>query len=145
MVSGFDHSRLRTWFAAAALLAAHAASSPAAPPTTAAASSTGPASLTIPSNDYPTYARVQYVEECMVQSGGSEADLYKCSCAIDRIASRLKYDQFVEASTYARYATLGGENGGVFRDHPLAQQQARLMRSIESAAWHACGLRPPAH
>lgn len=80
----------------------------------------------------------------MVRSGGSEADLYKCSCAIDRIAARLNYDQFVEASTYAHYATLGGENAGVFRDHPLAQQQAKLMRSIEKAAWRACGLRAPA-
>lgn len=79
----------------------------------------------------------------MVRSGGSEADLYKCSCAIDRIAAHLTYDQFVEASTYAHYATLGGENGGVFRDHPRAQQQAKLMRSVESAAWHACGLPPP--
>ena len=77
----------------------------------------------------------------MVRSGGSEADLYKCSCAIDRIAVHLTYDQFVEASTYAHYATLGGENAGIFRDHPLAQQQAKLMRTVESAAWHACGLR----
>ncbi len=80
----------------------------------------------------------------MSRSGGSEADLYKCSCAIDHIATRLTFDQFVEASTYARYATLGGENGGIFRDHPLAQQQAKLMRSVESAAWRACGLPPPA-
>lgn len=81
----------------------------------------------------------------MVRSGGSEADLYKCSCAIDRIASRLTYDQFVEASTYSNNATLAGENGGIFRDHPLAQQQAKLMRSVETAAWRACGLHPPAH
>ena len=80
----------------------------------------------------------------MVRSGGSEAALYKCSCAIDRIAARLSYDEFVEASTYAHYATLGGENGGIFRDHPLAQQRAALMRTVESAAWRACGLRPPA-
>lgn len=80
-----------------------------------------------------------------MRSGSSEADLYKCSCAIDHIAAHLTYDQFVEASTYARYATLGGENGGIFRDHPLAQQQAALLRSVESAAWHACGLQSPAH
>ncbi len=82
----------------------------------------------------------------MVHSGGTEADLYKCSCAIDRIAMQLTYDQFVEASTYSHYATLGGENAGIFRDHPRAQQQAKLMHSIESAAWHACGLpAPPGH
>ena len=141
MVSRFDQLRIPAWIAAAALLTAYGTSSAAAPPTSAAVRTATTAS---PASDYPTYARVQYVEECMARSGRSEADLYKCSCAIDRIAAHLTYDQFVEASTYARYATLGGENGGVFRDHPLAQQQAKLMRSEESAAWHACGLPPPA-
>ena len=159
MVSRFDHSRLRPWIATAVLIAAHAASSPAAPPN-APASSAGPANASVPANaaapagaashksrtnDYPTYARVQYVQECMVRNGGSEAALYKCSCAIDRIASRLSYDQFVEASTYSNNSTFAGENGGIFRDHPLAQQQAKLMRSVEEAAWHACGLHQPAH
>lgn len=133
MVSRFDQSQLRASIAATLLLAVQAASCPAAPPTTAPVRASS-------ASDYPTYARVQYVQECMVRSGGSEADLYKCSCAIDRIAAHLTYDQFVEASTYAHYATLGGENGGIFRDHPLAQQQATLLRTVESAAWHACGL-----
>jgi hypothetical protein len=145
MVSRFDQSRVSPWIATAALLAAYAASSPAAPPTTADVRAASTASIASASSDYPTYARVQYVQECMVRSGGSEAALYKCSCAIDRIAAHLTYDEFVEASTYAQYATLAGENGGIFRDHPLAQQQAKLMRSVESAAWHACGLGAPTH
>jgi hypothetical protein len=129
MVSGFDHSRLRPWIAAAALLAAYAAPSPGAPP----------------ANDYPTVARVQYVEACMLAHHGTTADLYKCSCAIDHIAARLTYDQFVEASTYANYATLGGENGGIFRDHPTAQSSAKLYRTVEAGAYRACGLPPAAH
>ena len=140
MVSRFDHSRLRPWIAVAALLCTLSVTCAAAPPKTASA----PPKAASPANDYPTYARVQYVEDCMGRNGGSQANLYQCSCAIDRIAARLNYDQYVEASTYAHYASLGGENAGIFRDHPLAQQQAKLMRSVESAAWHACGLRPPA-
>lgn len=80
----------------------------------------------------------------MVRHGGSQAALYKCSCAIDRIATRLTYDQFVEASTYAQNATLGGENAGIFRDHPLAQRSAKLFRTVEAGAYHACGLPAPA-
>jgi len=137
MVSRSDHSRLIAWIAAAALLAGYAALSADAQPAIVA----GHAATA--SNDYPTYARVQYVEECMVRNKGNEADLYKCSCAIDRIAAHLTYDQFVEASTYAHYATLSGENGGIFRDHPLAQQQAKLLRSVENAAWRSCGLSTP--
>src|SRR6185437_16519449 len=33
-------------------------------------------------NDYPTYARVQYVQDCAARAGGSQADVYKCSCVI---------------------------------------------------------------
>jgi hypothetical protein len=147
MGSRNDHSQLSSWGAAAVLLLAYAAPSPGGPPapvkgdTASASASAHPAG---PANDYPTYVRVQYVEQCMGRNGRSEAALYKCSCAIDRIAARLTYDQFVEASTYAQYATLGGENAGIFRDHPLAQQRAKLLRTVESAAWRACALPPPA-
>jgi hypothetical protein len=144
MESRIDHSSLCPRTAAAVLLLASAAPSAAGPPV-AAVGHTPPVSTppARPVNDYPTYVRVQYVERCMVRNGGSEAALYKCSCAIDRIATRLTYDLFVEASTYAQYAALGGENGGIFRDHPLAQERAKLLRTVESAAWHACGLPPP--
>src|SRR5688572_27294858 len=54
-------------------------------------------------NDYPTYARVEYVNDCVVRSG-KLASLYQCSCAIDRIAQRLSYESFVEASTFAKYS-----------------------------------------
>jgi hypothetical protein len=140
------HSQVPPWAAAAVLLLAFAAPSLGGPPAPAeadTASVSTSAHPVGPVNDYPTYVRVQYVEQCMVRNGGSEAALYKCSCAIDHIAARLTYDQFVEASTYAQYATLGGENGGIFRDHPLAQQRAKLLRTVESAAWRACALPPP--
>jgi hypothetical protein len=94
-----------------------------------------------PRNDYPTSARVEYVQECIVKNGGNLADLYKCSCAIDRMADHLTYDDFVEAGTFARYATLGGEGGGIFRDPDRAKEKARLYRSIEADAYRVCGLK----
>jgi len=97
-----------------------------------------------PKNDYPTSARVEYVQECIGRNGGNLADLYKCSCVIDRLADHLTYDEFVEASTFARYATLGGEGGGEFRDPDRAKQQAKLYRNLETEAYRACGLKPPA-
>ena len=48
-------------------------------------------------HDYPTVARVEYVNECIGQNGGKLEALYQCSCAIDRIAAPLSYDEFVEA------------------------------------------------
>jgi hypothetical protein len=94
-----------------------------------------------PRNDYPTSARVEYVQECVAKNGGEFANLYKCSCAIDRMAERFTYDDFVEAQTFAHYSTLGGEGGGIFRDPDHAKERAKLFRSVEADAYRACGLK----
>jgi hypothetical protein len=93
-----------------------------------------------PSNNYPTVARVEYVQECLNRAAGPTANLYSCSCVIDRIAEKLGYDDYVEDSTFAKYATLPGEGGGIFRDTDEAKQKAKLFRSIESDAYRACNL-----
>ncbi len=97
-----------------------------------------------PRNDYPTYARVQFVQDCAARAGGSQADVYKCSCVIDKLAEHLTYDEFVEASTFAHYATLPGEGGGIFRDPPEAKDQTKRYRTLEADAYRACGLKAPA-
>jgi len=93
-----------------------------------------------PVNDYPTVARVEFVQECIRQHGGQLANLYQCSCAIDRIANALSYDEFVEASTYAKYSGLPGEGGGIFRDSDTAKQLAKRYRDTEAEAYRSCGL-----
>jgi len=93
-------------------------------------------------NDYPTSARVEFVQDCMGREGGQLATLYKCSCVIDRLAQRLSYDDFVEAQTFAHYSTLPGEGGGIFRDPDRAKERAKLYRSLESEAYRNCGLKP---
>jgi hypothetical protein len=93
-------------------------------------------------NDYPTTARVEYVQDCIGRHGGKLEDLYKCSCVIDRLAQKLTYDEFVEAATFAHYSTLPGEGGGIFRDTDTAKQKAKLYRTLESESQKACGLGP---
>jgi hypothetical protein len=93
-----------------------------------------------PANDYPTVARVEFVQECITQHGGKLANLYQCSCAIDRIANAMSYDEFVEASTYAKYSTLPGEGGGIFRDSDTARQKAKRYRETQAEAYRSCGL-----
>jgi hypothetical protein len=94
-----------------------------------------------PRNDFPTSARVEYVQECIAKNGGNLSDLYKCSCAIDRMAERFTYDDFVEAQTFAHYSTLGGEGGGIFRDPDHAKERAKLFRTVEADAYRSCGLK----
>lgn len=96
-----------------------------------------------PANNFPTLARIEYVRECMNRSGGGESSLYQCACAIDRIADKLTYDEYVEASTFARYATLPGEGGGIFRDTDDAKKKAKLFHSIEDEAFRLCNVPKP--
>jgi hypothetical protein len=93
-----------------------------------------------PAHDYPTIARIEYVQECMNRAGAQQNTMYQCACAIDRIAEKLTYDEFVEASTFAKYATLPGEGGGIFRDTDEAKKKAKLFRTIESDAYRACNV-----
>ena len=93
-----------------------------------------------PVHDYPTVARVEFVQECIAGHGGRLENLYQCSCAIDRIANAMSYDEFVEASTYARYSSLGGEGAGIFRDSDKARQLAKRYREVEAEAYRTCGL-----
>ena len=55
----------------------------------AALSMAAPTRGDAPAHDYPTAARVEYVQECMSRNGGSLATLYQCSCVIDQMAALL--------------------------------------------------------
>ncbi|HEY5756185.1 MAG TPA: hypothetical protein VIU34_10190 [Steroidobacter sp.] len=94
-----------------------------------------------PVHDYPTQARVEFVNECIATHGDTLSSLYQCSCAIDRIADRLGYEEFVEASTFAKYSSLPGEGGGVFRDSEEAKKKGKLYREVEAQAFSACGVK----
>jgi hypothetical protein len=94
-------------------------------------------------HDYPTSARVEYVQECMSRNGGQIAFLYKCSCALDRIAKDLTYENFVEWGTLSRNASLAGERAGVFRDSDEVREKTKKYRAIEDNAYKSCGLSAP--
>jgi hypothetical protein len=93
-----------------------------------------------PTHDYPTHARVEYVQECIATHGGKLSNLYQCSCALDRIAQTLSYDDFVESSTFAKYSSLPGEGGALFRDSDRARAMAKRYRETEAQALRSCGL-----
>lgn len=93
-----------------------------------------------PANNYPTTARVEFVNDCIARNGGKLSQLYQCSCVIDDIANTLSYDEFVEVQTFSKYATLPGEGGGIFRDSDEAKAKAKRYREIEKNAYRACGL-----
>src|SRR5256714_15656407 len=84
-------------------------------------------------HDYPTTGRVEYVLECMQRNGAKQEFLYKCACVIDEIAQKYAYDDFVEASTAARYQSLAGERAGDFRDPPQVRQMRKRRLQTRAA------------
>jgi hypothetical protein len=94
-----------------------------------------------PVHSYPTQARVEYVNECIAKHDDSLANVYQCSCTIDRIADVLTYDEFVTAITFARYSGLPGEGGAVFRDSDEARSTAKRYRELEKQVQRECGLQ----
>jgi hypothetical protein len=75
----------------------------------------------------------------MDDNGHDFVNVYKCSCVIDRIAQVLPYDDFVEQSTFAKYATLGGEGGAEFRID-RAKAQTKKFLTLQADAYRACGV-----
>jgi hypothetical protein len=112
----------------------------AAPPAWAAGDASAPAAPAGGYN-YPTQGRVEYVLGCMDDNGHDFANVYKCSCVIDKMAAVLPYDEYVNQMTFAKYATLGGEGGAEFRVD-RAKAQTKKFRTLQTSAYQACGLAP---
>ena len=91
-------------------------------------------------NDFPTADRVEFVLECMQRNAGKQEFVYKCACVIDEIAQKYSYDDFVEAATAARYQSLGGERGGVFRDPPQTREAAKRFMQVQGEAMKRCNV-----
>jgi lysyl-tRNA synthetase class II len=89
-------------------------------------------------NDYPTAARADYVFGCMAANGQSRAALEKCSCSIDRIASILPYEKYVEAETVLSLRQTGGERLAIFRTAPIAKILVADLRRAQAEAEIRC-------
>jgi hypothetical protein len=92
-------------------------------------------------NDFPTHARVEFALECMRENQGiAQEAIYKCSCAIDAIATQVDYDTWVDLSTIANATTIAGERGGVMRDMKDGRKMIARFREIQDKAKKGCFL-----
>jgi hypothetical protein len=92
-------------------------------------------------NDFPTQARVEFVLTCMRESKAPQPEaMYKCSCAIDAIADKVTYSQWVDLSTVANGITIAGERGGVMRDMKDGRKLAASFRELQDNAKKSCFL-----
>lgn len=94
-------------------------------------------------NDFPTVARVTYVQECMRNNPGPNYEMVnKCSCALDRFAQTTSYDDYTTMATIANAMTIGGERGNDLRDNDSLKPKLKRFREEQSKAQEACFIRP---
>ena len=53
-------------------------------------------------NDFPTYARSEFVFACMSSNANNRDFMAKCSCAVDEIAKRISFKEYAQAEAIAR-------------------------------------------
>ncbi len=95
-------------------------------------------------NDFPTVERVVYVQDCMRENPGPSFEMMnKCSCALDRIASEVKYEDFVSMSTVVKALSIGGERGNELRDNEGLKPLAKRYRELQAQARKSCFINPP--
>jgi len=90
-------------------------------------------------NDFPTVDRVLYVQECIRANPGPQFEMVnKCSCALDRLASEVKYDEYVTMATIVKAVSIGGERGGEMRDNESLKPQIARYRELQARVAKAC-------
>lgn len=100
------------------------------------------ADTTVPTNDYPTQARVEYVFGCMNKYGGENYDhMYGCVCAIDKIAEKIPYANFVATSTLAVMSKTSGERAAAFRDAGGGRDAIKAFETFLADTETNCGLK----
>lgn len=93
-------------------------------------------------NDFPTLARVQYVQECQNAHPGPLFEMQsKCACALDQVAAKVSHVQFDTLKTATLALTIGGERGGALRDNPQVRPMIERLKAIEAQAAQACFLK----
>jgi hypothetical protein len=90
-------------------------------------------------NDFPTSARVLYVEDCIRANPGPYFEMVnKCSCAIDAFAAEVKYDEYTTMQTISNGMSIGGERGGAIRDVPTLQPELKKYRELQTKVKSGC-------
>jgi hypothetical protein len=90
-------------------------------------------------NDFPTNERVIYVQECLRTHPGPHFEMInKCSCAIDTMASEVRYDDYVGMATVVNAMSIGGERGGTLRDNESVKPEIKRYRDLQAKVQKAC-------
>lgn len=102
------------------------------------------ASGTAHANDFPTSARVLYVQDCIRANPGPYFEMVnKCSCAVDAFASEVDYDEYTTMQTISNGLSIGGERGNTIRDTPSLQPELKKYREMQTRVKKSCFIKDP--
>lgn len=92
-------------------------------------------------NDFPTVDRILYVQECIQAHPGPNFEMVnKCSCALDKLALKVKFNDYVTMTTVVKAVSIGGERGGDLRDNETIKPQIKRYRDLQSEVQKSCFL-----
>jgi len=90
-------------------------------------------------NDFPTVDRVLYVQECMKTNPGPYYEMVnKCSCALDQLADKVKFDDYVTMVTIVNAISIGGERGAELRDNETVKPDIKRYRELQATVQKSC-------
>lgn len=91
-------------------------------------------------NDFPTIERVQFVEACIREhpDRARQEMMYKCSCALDVLASLMSYDEYVDASTAYFAGQTAGKRGVRIRESEMGRTLIERYRTAHGQAMSQC-------
>ena len=91
-------------------------------------------------NDFPTIDRVLFVENCVrdYPNRPRQEMLYKCSCAVDAIASEFGYDEYVELATAVDAGQVAGKRGAAVRESNEGKSMSKRFKEARAKAFTSC-------
>ncbi len=89
-------------------------------------------------NDFPTMDRAEYVFACMGTNNMTPEYIEKCSCAIDTIASRISYDEYLSAKTVLTIRQANTPNADLYKSVRMEKEKLEGLFRAEAAAILKC-------
>ena len=89
-------------------------------------------------NDFPTYARSEFVFACMSSNVSNRDFMQKCSCAIDEIAKRISFEEYTQAEAIARLQYRASPREEAYKSVGLSKETMDKLYRAQAASELEC-------
>jgi len=90
------------------------------------------------SNDFPTLARAEFIFACMSSNVTNRDFMARCSCSIDEIAKRIKYEEYAQAETITRMQLGNSPREEAFKSVGLSKERMEKLLRAQAASELEC-------